>query len=85
MVVQANQIKLYAICYYVIQQEQIPLLKLLFMEYCKSKLTEKQFILLLMLVHMLTKNGIHNDPLYDFIKQHIKEHKYSITKQLLNV
>lgn len=85
MTVKANQLKLYSICYYVIQQEQIPLLKLLFVEYCKSKLTDKQFILLLIFVHILNKKGIRNDPLYDFIKQHIKTHKYSITKQLLNV
>ena len=85
MVVQANQIKLYSICYCVIQEEQIPLLKLLFVEYCKSKLTEKQFILLLMMVHLISKNSIQDDPLYEFMKHHIKLHKYSITKQLLNV
>ena len=85
MVVHSNQIKLYSICYYIIQQEQVPLLKLLFVEYCKTKLTEKQFLLLLMLVQIISKNGIQNDPLYEFMKQYIHKNKYSIVKQLLNV
>lgn len=85
IMVEANQIKLYSICYYIIQQEEIPLLKLLFVEYCKSKLTEKQFILLLMMVHLIAKNSIQDDPLYEFMKDYITKHKYSITKQLLNV
>jgi hypothetical protein len=85
MTIHSNQIKVYSICYYIIQQEQVPLLKLLFVEYCKSKLTDKQYILLLMMVHLMSKNNISNDPLYEFMKQHIQQHKYTITKQLLNV
>ena len=85
MSIQSNQIKLFSICYHIIEKQQIPLMKLLFIEYCKTKLTEKQFILLLMVSHLLSRTDLTNDPLYEFMDTHIKENKHIITKQLLNI
>ena len=80
-----NQLKLFSICYHIIDIENIPLLKLLFIEYCKSELTNKQFILVLIVSQVISKTDLTKDPLYEFMKYHINNNKHIITKQLLNI
>ena len=80
-----NQIKVFSICYSIIEQEKHPLLKVLFIDYCKKHLTEKQFILALMIAHLIHKNNMSKDPLYEFMKGYIFHNKHTIIKQLLYV
>ena len=63
MSVKSNQIKLYAICYDIILKTNLPLMRLLFIEYCKTKLSEKQFVILLMISKIMYNTNMNKDPL----------------------
>ena len=85
MSVKTNQIKLYAICYDIILKTNYPLMKLLFIEYCKTKLSEKQIVLLLIISKIMYNTNMNKDPLYEFMNNYIKENKQNILLQLLNI
>ena len=57
----------------------------IFIDYCKTKLTEKQFILVLMVARLISKTNMSKDPLYEFMKEYISENKNNVMKQLLYV
>lgn len=85
MTVKSSQIKLYAICYDIILKSNLPLMKMLFIEYCKTKLSEKQIILLLIISKLMYNTNMNKDPLYEFMNTYIKDNKHTILLQLLNV
>ena len=85
MTVKTTQIKVYAICYYIILKTNLPLMRMLFIEYCKTKLTEKQIILLLMISKLMYNSNMNKDPLYEFMNTYIQDNKRTILLQLLNV
>lgn len=85
MTVKTNQIKLYAICYDIILKTKLPLMKMLFIEYCKTKLTQKQITLLLIISKLMYNTNMFNDPLYEFMNNYIEKNKATITMKLLNV
>ena len=85
MSVKSNQIKLYAICYDIILKANLPLMKLLFIEYCKTKLTEKQIVILLIISKLMYNTNMNKDPLYEFMNTYINENKQTILLQLLNI
>jgi hypothetical protein len=69
MTVKTSQIKLYAICYDIILKTKLPLMKMLFIEYCKTKLTQKQITLLLIISKLMYNKNMFNDPLYEFMNK----------------
>lgn len=85
MSVKSNQIKLYAICYDIILKTNLPLMRLLFIEYCKTKLSEKQFVILLMISKIMYNTNMNKDPLYEFMNTYINDNKQTILVQLLNI
>jgi hypothetical protein len=85
MSVKSNQIKLYAICYDIILKTNLPLMRLLFIEYCKTKLSEKQFVILLMISKIMYNTNMNKDPLYEFMNTYINDNKQTILIQLLNI
>ena len=85
MTVKTNQIKLYAICYDIILKTNLPLMKLLFIEYCKTKLSEKQIVLLLIISKIMYNTNMNKDPLYEFMNTYINDNKQTILVQLLNI
>ncbi len=85
MSVKSNQIKLYAICYDIILKTNLPLMRLLFIEYCKTKLTEKQIVILLIISKLMYNTNMNKDPLYEFMNTYINENKQIILLQLLNI
>ncbi len=85
MTVKTSQIKLYAICYDIILKTKLPLMKMLFIEYCKTKLTQKQITLLLIISKLMYNTNMFNDPLYEFMNNYIEKNKATITMKLLNV
>lgn len=85
MSVKSNQIKLYAICYDIILKTNLPLMRLLFIEYCKTKLSEKQFVILLMISKIMYNTNMNKDPLYEFMNSYINDNKQTILLQLLNI
>tara|TARA_B100000902_G_C26894880_1_gene709219 strand:+ start:208 stop:465 length:258 start_codon:yes stop_codon:yes gene_type:complete len=85
MTVKSNQIKLYAICYDIILKSNLPLMKMLFIEYCKIKLSEKQLILLLIISKLMYNSNMNKDPLYEFMNTYINDNKQTILLQLLNI
>ncbi len=85
MTVKSNQIKLYAICYDIILKSNLPLMKMLFIEYCKIKLSEKQIILLLIISKLMYNSNMNKDPLYEFMNTYINDNKQTILLQLLNI
>ena len=85
MTVKTNQIKLYAICYDIILKTNLPLMKLLFIEYCKTKLSEKQIVLLLIISKIMYNTNMNKDPLYEFMNTYINDNKQTILLQLLNI
>jgi hypothetical protein len=85
MSVKSNQIKLYAICYDIILKTNLPLMRLLFIEYCKTKLSEKQFVILLMISKIMYNTNMNKDPLYEFMNTYINDNKQTILLQLLNI
>ena len=85
MTVKTTQIKLYAMCYDIILKTNLPLMKLLFIEYCKTKLSEKQIILLLIISKLMYNTNMKKDPLYEFMNNYIEHNKHTILLQLLNV
>jgi len=83
---EINKLKLFCITFHILHKYNYVLLQLLFCEYCKEQLSEKQYLLFLIL------NTIYeeNEPLilcslYEFIEEYIIIHKDNITKQLLYV
>lgn len=85
MNVKSNQIKLYAICYDIILKTNLPLMRLLFIEYCKTKLSEKQIVILLMISKIMYNTNMNKDPLYEFMNTYINDNKQTILVQLLNI
>ena len=85
MSVKSNQIKLYAICYDIILKTNLPLMRLLFIEYCKTKLSEKQIVILLMISKIMYNTNMNKDPLYEFMNTYINDNKQTILVQLLNI
>ena len=85
MTVKSNQIKLYAICYDIILKSNLPLMKMLFIEYCKIKLSEKQIILVLIISKLMYNSNMNKDPLYEFMNTYINDNKQTILLQLLNI
>ena len=85
MTIKTSQIKLYAMSYDIIVKLNIPLMKLLFIEYCKTKLTEKQMILMLMISTLMYKSDMNKDHLYEFLSIYIQKNKHTIMLKLLNV
>jgi hypothetical protein len=85
MTVKSSQIKLYAICYDIILKSNLPLMKMLFIEYCKIKLSEKQLILLLIISKLMYNSNMNKDPLYEFMNTYINDNKQTILLQLLNI
>ena len=85
MSVKSNQIKLYAICYDIILKTNLPLMRLLFIEYCKTKLSEKQIVLLLIISKIMYNTNMNKDPLYEFMNTYINDNKQTILVQLLNI
>ena len=85
MTVKSNQIKLYAICYDIILKSNLPLMKMLFIEYCKINLSEKQLILLLIISKLMYNSNMNKDPLYEFMNTYINDNKQTILLQLLNI
>lgn len=85
MSVKSNQIKLYAICYDIILKTNLPLMRLLFIEYCKTKLSEKQIVILLMISKIMYNTNMNKDPLYEFMNTYINDNKQTILLQLLNI
>ena len=85
MTVKTSQIKLYAMCYDIIVKLNIPLMRLLFIEYCKTKLTDKQLVLLLMISKLMYNADMKKDHLYEFLSTYIQKNKHTIMLKLLNV
>lgn len=85
MTVKTSQIKLYAICYDIILKTKLPLMKMLFIEYCKTKLTDKQLVLLLMISTLMYKSDMKKDHLYEFLNTYIQKNKHTIMLKLLNI
>ena len=85
MTIKTTQIKVYAICYDIILKTNLPLMKMLFIEYCKTKLTEKQMILMLMISTLMYKSDMKKDHLYEFLSIYIQKNKHTIMLKLLNV
>ena len=60
-------------------------MRLLFIEYCKTKLSEKQFVILLMISKIMYNTNMNKDPLYEFMNTYINDNKQTILLQLLNI